>query len=95
VGGFSIAVVAVAAIAVVVGVPMLRTSRRVPVAPEPVVSAVLDALPGGNCGLCGNDSCFAAACAVAAGSAPATVCVTGGPGTAVGVARALRAHGRA
>jgi len=95
VGGFSIAIVAVAAIAVVVGVPMLRTSRRVPVAPEPVVSAVLDALPGGNCGACGNDSCFAAACAVAAGNAPATVCVTGGPGTAAGVARALRAHGHA
>ena len=94
-GGFSLIVVTAAAIAVVVGVPMTRPASRAPAAPEPVVSAVLDALPGGNCGACGNDSCFAAACAVASGRAPAIVCATGGPATAAGVSRALRAHGRA
>lgn len=94
-GGFSlgvVAVAAVAAVAVVIGVQMLRYASRIPSAPEPIVSAVLEALPGGNCGACGNDSCFEAARAVAAGRAPHGVCVSGGPSAAARVARAIRAH---
>jgi Na+-translocating ferredoxin:NAD+ oxidoreductase RNF subunit RnfB len=91
----SLVIVAVAAIVVIVGVPMLRQAPQPPAAPAPLLSAVLDALPGGNCGACGNASCFAAALAVQEGRASTTVCTTGGAATAVRVARALGAHGRA
>lgn len=93
-GGLSFVLVAAAAVVVVVGVPMLRPTARPPRVPEALVSAVLDALPGGNCGACGNDSCFAAACAVAAGRAPDAVCATGGSATAARVMQAKRDHGR-
>jgi Na+-translocating ferredoxin:NAD+ oxidoreductase RNF subunit RnfB len=95
VGGFSFVVVALAAIAVVVGVPMLRPASRIPAPQQPLVTAILETLPGGNCGACGNDSCYGAARAVAAGRAPYSVCVTGGATTAAAVARVSRAHGRA
>jgi electron transport complex protein RnfB len=91
----SLIIVAVAAIVVIVGVPMLRQTPRTPPAPEPLLTAVLDALPGGNCDACGNGSCFAAATAVQEGRESSTVCTTGGAATAVKVAHALRAHGRA
>ena len=95
VGGFPLIVLALAAVAVVIGVPVLRPPRRAPRAPEPLeplVSAILDALPGGNCGACGNDSCFEAATAVARGRASCDVCASGGPATASAVAAAVRAH---
>jgi Na+-translocating ferredoxin:NAD+ oxidoreductase RNF subunit RnfB len=85
---------ALCAVAVVVGVPMLRPHAHVPRDPGPLAAAVLDALPGGNCGACGNDSCFEAAARVAAGRAPADVCATGGPSTAAAVAAALHSMPR-
>lgn len=95
VGGVSFIVAALLAVAAVVVVPMLRPASRAPKAPDPLASAVLEVLPGGNCGACGNDSCFNAAVEVAAGRAPSGVCAAGGPETAAGVERVLRAHGRA
>lgn len=86
----SLIVATLCAVAVVVGVPLLRPRRHVPRDPGPLASAVLDALPGGNCGACGNGSCFEAASLVAVGRAPADVCATGGPATAAAVAAALR-----
>lgn len=88
-GGISLIVTAFAAIAVVIGVPMLRPRPRAVVV-EPRRAAVLNALPGGNCGACGNDSCFDAADAVATGRASASVCVAGGLRTAAAVTEALR-----
>ncbi len=73
-----------------------RTPARPPSAPPPGVTAVLGALPGGNCGACGNSSCFATAEAIAAGREAADTCVAGGQVTARAVAVALaRVHGSA
>jgi Na+-translocating ferredoxin:NAD+ oxidoreductase subunit B len=84
--------VSVAAIVGVLGLGLLRLARRPPGDPGPLVGGIVDALPGGNCGACGNDSCFKAASAVARGRAPSTVCVKGGPATALAVAKVLRSH---
>jgi len=88
---FAGAVIAAAVVAVVAS-PLRRPAGRLPLDPGPGVSAVLDVLPGGNCGACGNDSCFEAASAVVSGKAPASVCVAGGDETAKAVAGALRAQ---
>lgn len=74
---------------VAAAVLVTRTPARPPTAPPPGVTAVLGVLPGGNCGACGNPSCFATAEAIAAGRAAADACVAGGPVTARAVAAAL------
>lgn len=86
----SLITLALCVAAIVIGVPLLRPHRAVPRDPGPLAAAVLDVLPGGNCGVCGNESCFEAAMLVAAGRAPADVCATGGAATASAVATALR-----
>jgi len=83
-----------AAVTAVLAVPLMRRAGRPPRDPGPVASAVLGVLPGGNCGACGNESCFDAAAAVASGKAPASICVTGGPQTARAVAHAVRSSRR-
>jgi electron transport complex protein RnfB len=94
VGGLALIGTAIVAAAVIVGIPLLPRARRRPPTPGPLVSEVLDVLPGGNCGACGNESCFGAAVAVAAGRAPSSVCAAGGPATAAQVNAVLRKHGR-
>jgi electron transport complex protein RnfB len=54
-----------------------------------MVAAVLKALPGGNCGLCGNDSCYVTARAIASGRVPLSACVAGGEATAAAVEASL------
>jgi Na+-translocating ferredoxin:NAD+ oxidoreductase RNF subunit RnfB len=83
-----------AVVVAVVASPLLRPAGRLPLHPGPVVSAVLDVLPGGNCGACGNESCFDAATAVVSGKAPSSVCVAGGEETANAVSNVLRADRR-
>jgi len=58
---------------------------------DPRVQAVLDVLPGANCGACGNPSCFSAAEAIAEGRAPVTTCVAGGQAVADHVANVMGA----
>ena len=53
-------------------------SRAFYVWEDPKVLAITDALPGANCGGCGNAGCAAAAEAIAGGSASASICVAGG-----------------
>lgn len=67
------------------GAVLLAPQGRGPEHVDPCVAAVLSVLPGGNCGACGNDSCFTAAAAIVAGEAPPSVCVTGGEQTAAAV----------
>lgn len=83
---------AIGTVAVVVGVPLLRPRRRAPVDPGPLAEAVLDVLPGGNCGACGNGSCFETAAAIAAGRASRTACAVGGAATTAAVASVLRSY---
>jgi Na+-translocating ferredoxin:NAD+ oxidoreductase RNF subunit RnfB len=63
------------------GAVALAPHGHPPVPPDPIASAVLSVLPGGNCGACGNDSCYDAAMSVAKGTSGPDVCVTGGTDT--------------
>ena len=87
---FSLIAAAVCAVAVVVGVPLLRPRPRLPRDPGARAAAVLGVLPGANCGACGSESCFDAASRIASRRVPVTACVTGGLETAVAVARVMR-----
>jgi Na+-translocating ferredoxin:NAD+ oxidoreductase RNF subunit RnfB len=83
---------AVAALSVlgVVSVALLATAaQKFAIEVDPNVEAILNLLPGANCGACGNPSCFAAAESIAAGHSPATTCVAGGKSTAEGIAEIL------
>jgi Na+-translocating ferredoxin:NAD+ oxidoreductase RNF subunit RnfB len=82
-------VIALLFVAGAAGAVALAPRGHPPVPPDPIASAVLSALPGGNCGACGNDSCYDAAIAVAKGTSGPDVCVTGGTDTEVHVREAL------
>ncbi|MDO8915696.1 MAG: RnfABCDGE type electron transport complex subunit B [Coriobacteriia bacterium] len=56
---------------------------------DPKVQRVLDALPGANCGACGNPSCFGAAEGIAEGRLPVTTCIAGGQEVADAIAEAM------
>ncbi|AKJ64419.1 RnfABCDGE type electron transport complex subunit B [Kiritimatiella glycovorans] len=56
---------------------------------DPRVSAVLDALPGANCGACGYVGCGEYAEAAASGEAPPDLCPVGGDSCAQAVAEIL------
>jgi formate dehydrogenase beta subunit len=60
-------------------------SRIFYVEEDPRIAEVEAVLPGANCGGCGFPGCSAAAEAVVAGTAPADVCVAGGPSVAAKV----------
>jgi len=57
---------------------LVIASRAFYVWEDPKVLAITDALPGANCGGCGNPGCASAAEAIAAGLASANICVAGG-----------------
>ncbi len=83
------AVGALSAIGVMVAVMLATASRRFHVEVDPRVESVLAALPGANCGACGNPSCFVAAAAIVAGNAPVNACTAGGQAVADAVAAIL------
>jgi NADPH-dependent glutamate synthase beta subunit-like oxidoreductase/Pyruvate/2-oxoacid:ferredoxin oxidoreductase delta subunit len=56
---------------------------------DPKIEAVTGALPGANCGGCGQPGCVANAEAIIAGKASPSSCVAGGPEVAEAVAAAL------
>ena len=56
---------------------------------DPKVELVEDALAAANCGGCGYPGCNAAARAVVAGKAPASVCIVGGPESGEEVAQVM------
>lgn len=69
---------------------MLATaSRKFHVDVDERVEAVLAALPGANCGACGNPSCFGAAEAIVDGTKPISTCVAGGQAVMDEIANAL------
>lgn len=76
------AVAALAAIGTVAAVVLSTAARRFHVEVDPKIEMVLGALPGSNCGACGNPSCFAVAEGIAAGALPVNTCVAGGQGVA-------------
>lgn len=83
------AVGALCLIGLVSSVLLATAAQKFHVEVDPRVQAVLDVLPGANCGACGNPSCFAAAEAIVEGRAPVTTCVAGGQSVADHVASTL------
>jgi len=83
------AVGALAAIGLIAAGMLSAASRRFTVDVDPRIESVLAALPGANCGACGNPSCFSAAEAMVADTLPVTACTAGGQSVADSVAEAL------
>jgi Na+-translocating ferredoxin:NAD+ oxidoreductase RNF subunit RnfB len=80
------AVAALSFIGLLSAVLLATASRKFHVDVDPRVEAIFEALPGSNCGACGNPSCFAVAEAIAAGEKPINTCVAGGQAVADAVA---------
>jgi len=80
------AVLSLSAIGAIVGVMLSTAAKRFHVDIDERVERILEALPGANCGACGNPSCFGAAEAIAGGRAPVTTCIAGGQDVAAAVA---------
>lgn len=83
------AITALAAIGLLAAGMLVAASKRFAVEVDSKVEAVLAALPGSNCGACGNPSCFACAEAMVDGTTPVTACTAGGQATANAAADAL------
>lgn len=83
------AVAALAGIGVLSVALLATAARKFQVEVDPNVERILAALPGANCGACGNPSCFAAAEAIAAGRVAVGTCVAGGKKTAEAIAEIL------
>ena len=64
-------------------------AEKYKVAKNPLVEAIYDVLPHGDCGACGYPGCHACAEAIAEGKASADACVVGGAPTTVKVKEVL------
>ena len=71
---------------VCVGIGLALASKMFYVYVDPKIEAVDDALPGANCGGCGQPGCSANAAAIVEGKASASSCVAGGPEVAEEIA---------
>lgn len=71
------------------GVLLSLASKVFKVEVDPKITAVLDALPGANCGACGFPGCEGLATAIAEGKAPANSCPIGGQPVAEKVAEII------
>lgn len=85
------AVAALASLGVVAAAMLAIAARKFHVEVDPLVESVASALPGANCGACGNPSCFAVAEAIVAGTLPANACVAGGQAVADAVSHLVGA----
>ncbi len=83
------AVLAMGILGLIVGVGLAVASKVFYVYVDPLVSAVEAAMPGANCGGCGQPGCSANAAAIVAGLASPSSCVAGGPDVAAAIAAAL------
>ncbi len=72
------AIAALSVIGVVAAAMLAGAARKFHVEVDARVEEVLAALPGSNCGACGNPSCFTVAMAIVAETMPVTACVAGG-----------------
>lgn len=81
-----LAVVALSGIGLLSALLLSTASKKFHVDVDERVESVLEALPGANCGACGNPSCFGAAEAIASGKQPVSACVAGGQDVADAVA---------
>lgn len=77
---------------VVASAMLAIAARKFHVEVDPRIEAVASALPGANCGACGNPSCFAVAEAIVGGTLPVNACVAGGQSVADAVAGLMGAE---
>lgn len=83
------AVMALAGTGVVLGIILAIASRKLAVEINPHVEAILEVLPGTNCGACGYAGCESAAEVMADGNHGVAICVAGGQSVANQVAHVL------
>lgn len=79
------AVLSIGTIGLVFGAGLAYASQKFAVEVDPRVEAIMDALPGANCGACGYPGCAGFAEAVVANRAPVDGCPPGGGTTAAKV----------
>ncbi|HOO28170.1 MAG TPA: RnfABCDGE type electron transport complex subunit B [Lachnospiraceae bacterium] len=84
--GIMIAVVCVGGVGLLIGVFLSFFGNYFKVETDPREDAVIDALPGNNCGACGYAGCSGMAAAIVKGEAPVSGCPVGGEKTAAKVA---------
>ncbi len=76
--GIIIATVVVGATGLLIGFFLTFSAKKFEVKVDPKEAAVLEALPGNNCGGCGYAGCSGLAAAIAKGEAPVGQCPVGG-----------------
>lgn len=84
-----VAIMLMGGLGLVVGIGLAIASKVFYVYVDPLVLAVDDALPGANCGGCGQPGCTSNAEAIVAGKAAPNSCVAAGPETAEAIAAIL------
>lgn len=80
--GIIIAAVVVGGVGIVIGIILGIAGEKFKVEVDPKEEAVLDALPGNNCGGCGYAGCSGLAAAIAKGEAEVGSCPVGGAAVA-------------
>jgi electron transport complex protein RnfB len=83
------AVVSIGGIGLLAAVALGFAAQKFAVEVDPRERAILDVLPGANCGACGYPGCAAYAQAVASGEASASLCTPGGTATIEKVAHIM------
>jgi len=83
------AIVSLAILGGIFGLALAFASKKFKVEVDPRVSAIIEALPGANCGACGYPSCGNLAEAIAKGKASINACPPGGPSTSAKIAEIM------
>jgi Na+-translocating ferredoxin:NAD+ oxidoreductase RNF subunit RnfB len=84
--GILLAMVIIGVIGCVIGILLCFASKAFYVEVDEKEAAVLEELPGNNCGGCGYPGCSGLAAAIAKGQAPVGQCPVGGPPVAARIA---------
>jgi RnfABCDGE-type electron transport complex B subunit len=83
------ALISLGAIGLAFGLLLALASKVFHVETDPKIALVEDALPGAQCGACGQPGCSAYAEAVVKGEAEPTLCMPGGPSVAKAISEIL------
>jgi len=83
-------VVIIAGLGIVIGIALGAAEKRFAVKTDPREEAILEVLPGNNCGGCGYPGCAGLAAAIVRGEAEVNGCQVGGSKVAVKVAGIMK-----
>jgi len=86
---FIISAISMGAISAALAIFLVVANKKFQVQEDPRVDAMLEALPGSNCGGCGYPGCRMFAEKLIEGAAPINACVAGGNETATAIAALL------